>query len=135
MKAAASRKTATLKRRKCMTRTLAFSLLLFLLAPLSQLPAAEAAESRNRTSAGDTMSIMLDLNAATYDELLSVRGIGPALAKRILDYRTDRGSFSRIEELMEVEGIGAKSLSLLKKYFTLSPPPSPEAKGSIALPR
>ena len=81
------------------------------------------------------MSIMLDLNTATYDELLSVRGIGPALAARILAYRTDRGSFSRIEELLEVEGIGLKSLSLLQKYFTLSPPPSPEAKSSTPLPR
>jgi competence protein ComEA len=130
MKAAASRKTATLKRRKCMTRTLVLSLLLFFLAPHSHLPAAEAAESGGRTTSGDTMSIMLDLNTATYDELLSVRGIGPALAARILAYRTDRGSFSRIEELLEVEGIGAKSLSLLRKYFTLPPPPSPEAKSS-----
>jgi len=118
-----------------MARTLILSLLIFLVASVSNVDATEASGSGGGSSATDTMSIMLDLNAATYDELVSVRGIGPALAARILDYRTDRGSFSRIEELLEVEGIGAKSLSLLRKYFTLPPPPSPEAKDSTAPPR
>jgi len=115
-----------------MTRTLILSLLLFLLAPASHLRAAGDSGSGAKTPVADTMNIMLDLNTASYDELVSVRGIGPALAARILDYRSGRGSFTRIEELLEVEGIGAKSLANLRKYFTLSPPPSPEAKSSTA---
>ena len=118
-----------------MTRTLILALLVFLITPASHLRAAGASGNGAGSPAADTMSIMLDLNTASYDELLSVRGIGPALAAKILDYRAGRGSFSRIEELLEVEGIGPKSLSHLKKYFTLSPPPSPEAKSSTSPPR
>ena len=115
-----------------MTRTLILSLILFLVAPASHLWAAGVSGNGATSPAADAMSIMLDLNTASYDELVSVRGIGPALAARILDYRTARGSFTRVEELLEVEGIGAKSLTVLRKYFTLSPPPSPEAKSSTA---
>ena len=109
-----------------MNRSLILALLFFLLGPLSQPPCAEAAGSGAADGAAGSMSIMLDLNAATYDQLLSVRGIGPALATRILEARTRRGSFARLEELLEIEGIGEKSLARLRGYLTLPSPPSPD---------
>ena len=50
----------------------------------------------------------LDLNAATQEELESLPGIGPVLARRILQYREDHGGFTAVSELLEVEGVGEK---------------------------
>lgn len=56
----------------------------------------------------------LDLNAATLDQLDGLDGIGPVLAQRILDWRTERGRFTSVDELGEVEGIGDKLLDRLR---------------------
>jgi competence protein ComEA len=51
----------------------------------------------------------VDLNTATATQLDSLPGIGPVTAERILAWRTEHGSFRRVEELQEVEGIGPKT--------------------------
>lgn len=56
----------------------------------------------------------LDLNAATLEQLDGLDGIGPVLARRILDWRTTHGRFSAVDELGEVEGIGDKLLDRLR---------------------
>lgn len=48
----------------------------------------------------------VNLNRASLEDLMRLPGIGPALAGRILAFRSQRGRFTKIEELMEVEGIG-----------------------------
>ena len=50
----------------------------------------------------------LDLNRATFQELLELPHIGPALAARIVEARQKKGRFAKPEEILEVEGIGAK---------------------------
>jgi len=52
----------------------------------------------------------LDLNAADASALDSLPGVGPVLAQRILDWRTQHGRFSSVDELGEVSGIGDKIL-------------------------
>jgi competence protein ComEA len=52
----------------------------------------------------------LDLNTAGTGELDTLPGVGPVIAQRIVDWRTDHGSFSSIEELGEVSGIGPSLL-------------------------
>jgi competence ComEA-like helix-hairpin-helix protein len=71
-----------------------------------------------------TLGLPLDLNRATADDLDAIPGIGPALAKRIIDYRLARGPFKQIEDLREVSGIGPQNLQKLKPYLGLG---SPEA--------
>lgn len=61
----------------------------------------------------------ISLNTAAAEELETLDGIGPVLAKRIIDWRTRKGRFSSIGQLDEVEGIGAKKLSLIKDHVTL----------------
>ncbi len=56
----------------------------------------------------------LNLNTATLEQLETLPGIGRKTAERILEYRTKSGSFKRIEELMNVKGIGEKSFLKLK---------------------
>ena len=53
----------------------------------------------------------VDLNTASQQELESVKGIGPAKAKAILDYRTKNGPFKAVDDLAKVPGFGAKSVS------------------------
>ncbi|MDQ0876993.1 competence protein ComEA [Paenibacillus sp. V4I3] len=59
----------------------------------------------------------LDLNTATLKQLDEIPGIGESKARAILDYRLKKGRFSRIEELIEVKGIGEKMLEKLKVFL------------------
>ena len=56
----------------------------------------------------------VDLNNASQKQLETLPGIGPALAERIVQHRTKNGDFRRVEELMNVKGIGEKKFLRLK---------------------
>lgn len=62
---------------------------------------------------------IINLNTATFSELIKIPGIGPVLAERILKYREENQRFLSLEELREVKGIGAKTLEKIKPYLTL----------------
>ena len=61
-----------------------------------------------------------DLNAATFDQLCTLKGIGPVKAQAILDYRDAYGGFVCLEELMEVKGIGESTYAKIKEYLYIS---------------
>ncbi|MHB8067535.1 MAG: ComEA family DNA-binding protein [Desulfobaccales bacterium] len=63
-----------------------------------------------------TLGLTLDLNNATAADLDGLPGIGPVLAKRIIDYRQAHGPFQKIDDLEQVSGIGPKKLEKLKPY-------------------
>jgi competence protein ComEA len=67
-----------------------------------------------------TLGLALDLNRATAEDLDALPGIGPVLAKRIIDYRQGHGPFKKIDDLMEVSGIGRKKLEKLKPYVVIN---------------
>jgi len=56
----------------------------------------------------------VDLNSASQKQLETLPGIGPALAERIVQHRAKNGNFKRVEELMNVKGIGEKKFLRLK---------------------
>ena len=64
--------------------------------------------------AGHVSSAKINLNSATAAQLQSIQGIGPAMAKRILEYRTKVGKFNKIEEIINVKGIGEKKFQKIK---------------------
>ena len=64
----------------------------------------------------------LDLNRVSREELVGVPGIGPALAQAIVDLRSKKGAFIRVEELLEVTGIKEKKLASIAVYLEVKPP-------------
>ncbi len=61
----------------------------------------------------------LDLNRALQQQLETVPGIGPVMAKRIVDYRSSNGLFSSYEDLTKVAGIGEAKLEKFRPYLAV----------------
>ena len=102
-----------------MTRIVSAALLTLVLS----VCAAGAQETAVRTAAAQAPSpAVLNLNTATVAQLESLPGIGRATAERIVEYRQKSGGFKKIEELMNVRGVGEKSFLKLKPLITVSAP-------------
>ncbi len=69
------------------------------------------------TALGKRVETKVNVNMATPSELESVPGIGPVLARRIVEYRNSHGPFSSYEDLLNVKGIGVKTLESIKPYI------------------
>ena len=80
---------------------------------------AQQADSAAATAAGTTDAAKINLNSATAEQLTSLPGIGSATARLIIEHRTRVGKFNRIEELLNVKGIGEKKFEALKDLLTL----------------
>jgi competence protein ComEA len=78
---------------------------------------AAAASSQPGSSSPD--AALVNINSATLDQLDSLPGVGPVTAQKILDWRTAHGSFTAIDELLEVDGIGEKTLADMAPHLTL----------------
>ncbi len=63
----------------------------------------------------------MDINAAGEAHLRLLPGIGPALAKRVVETRRTRGPFRSVDELIEVKGIGPKTLERLRPLVVVRP--------------
>lgn len=81
---------------------------------LAQNADANAAPATKTSDAGK-----ISLNSATADQLMALPGIGRATANLIIEHRTKAGKFNRIEELMNVKGIGEKKFQSIKDLITL----------------
>jgi competence protein ComEA len=61
----------------------------------------------------------ISLNRGTQAELEQLPGVGPALAGRMIDWRTANGGFKKKEDLLNISGIGEKLFSAIKNEVTL----------------
>jgi competence protein ComEA len=61
----------------------------------------------------------ININTAPSEELADLPGIGPALSRRIVEYREERGPFEDVEGLLGVSGIGPKVFERLEPYATV----------------
>jgi competence protein ComEA len=83
------------------------------------LPATVAAGGGQPGSAGPGGGGLLDLNTAGVAELDALPGIGPVLARRIVEYRSRQGPFRSVEELDDVPGIGPAIAAELAELVTV----------------
>lgn len=61
----------------------------------------------------------ISLNSASETEFQKLPGVGPATAKKIVEYRNAHGSFASVDELLAVKGIGPKKLAAMRKFLRL----------------
>jgi competence protein ComEA len=65
----------------------------------------------------------VDINTATLEQLDILPGIGPKTAQEIIDYRNANGPFARIENIMDVPGIGQATFGKIKDLITVGTSP------------
>lgn len=108
-------------------RAIAIVPLVLSLAGVATHVSAQATQSRQASSSQPATGaqsakplVVVNLNTATAAELEALPGIGAKTAARIIDYRQKKGPFKKIEEIMNVQGIGEKSFLKLKPQITVS---------------
>ena len=95
-------------------------LMLCLVFLCGSMPAvAQKTDAAPATPPGAANAAKINLNSATAEQLATLPGIGSATAKLIIEHRTNVGKFNRVEELMNVKGIGEKKFEALKDLLTL----------------
>jgi competence protein ComEA len=78
-------------------------------------PSAGAASPAGAAGGGASPGAPISLSTATLEQLDALDGIGPTLARRILEYRDAHGGFRSVAELREVDGIGEKRFEALRE--------------------
>ncbi len=81
--------------------------------------ASAAGVSAGVAGSGSTSGGLIDINTADEKALDSLPGVGPAMAKRIIEYRTTNGAFQNIEDLKKVKGIGEAKFAKMKDRVTV----------------
>ncbi len=102
--------------------------LVLALSPLVRASAQGQSAAPATTPAPARAVSVVNLNTATVAQLETLPGIGAKTAARIIEYRQKAGGFKKIEELMNVRGVGEKSFLKLKPYITVAAAPKPSAQ-------
>jgi competence protein ComEA len=84
-------------------------------APLATTSKGDKAPTPTKTPLGK-----INLNTATIEQLDVLPGIGPAIAERIVEYRTQNGGFKQVEDLKKVRGIGDVLFNQVKDFITVN---------------
>jgi competence protein ComEA len=87
-------------------------------------PIASAQEKAPAAKPPAAATAPVNLNTATAEQLATIPGVGPKMAERIIDYRQKNGGFKKVEDLMNVSGVGEKSFLKLKPLITVGTPSS-----------
>ena len=91
------------------------AVLMFTIATLALSPAAALGGTSPAPSSGEKVNI----NTAGVDELVTLPGIGKAYAERIVEYRQKNGPFKKVEDIINVRGIGEKTFERIKDRLTI----------------
>jgi competence protein ComEA len=89
----------------------------------AQAPATAKPGKAPKTVAAAAVSTeVINLNTATAAQIATLPGIGPKTADLIVEYRQKNGPYKKVEEIMNVRGIGEKSFLKLKSRLTVGTP-------------
>jgi competence protein ComEA len=79
--------------------------------------------SQNLSSNNSTheATALLDINLATVEQLMDLPQIGEIKAQAIMTYRNDHGPFQKLEDLIEVPGVGKSIFEAIKSLITVNP--------------
>ena len=83
---------------------------------------AQARATKPPVTATVVSTEVVNLNSATVAQIASLPGIGPKTAELVVQYRVKNGPFKKIEEVMNVRGIGEKSFLKIKDRLTVAAP-------------
>jgi competence protein ComEA len=92
------------------------------LALSAPMASAQSKAPAPKQAASATTAAPVNLNTATAEQLATIPGVGPKMAERIIDYRQKNGGFKKVEDLMNVSGVGEKSFLKMKPLITVSAP-------------
>ena len=95
---------------------------------LAASPHTAAAQTASRSSAKTASVGVVNINSASATDLEALPGIGAKTAARIIEYRQKNGLFKKVEELMNVRGVGEKNFLKLKPQIAIAARP----EGSVA---
>jgi len=93
--------------------------LVVLAALLSTHAQGAAAQAPDRAPRPAATAVVVNLNTASASDFEALPGIGPKTAARIIEYRQKNGPFKKVEELMNVQGIGEKSFLQFRSQLTV----------------
>ena len=95
---------------------------------LSYTPdAAAQAKTPARSATKPSVTSVVNINTASAGELEALPGVGAKTAALIVEYRRKNGPFKKIEELMNIRGLGEKNFLKLKPQVTVAAHPAPQA--------
>lgn len=106
-----------------MTRTLLAAVL-----ALTSLVGVGLSAQEAQTASGAVTTV--NINTASAAQFEDLPGIGAKTAQRIIEFREKNGPFRKVEELMNVKGIGEKSFLKLKPYLSVGTPKADKAVGT-----
>ncbi len=81
------------------------------------IPAVGESSVNNDPTATAEPEKKININTATKEQLEQIKGVGPSTADKIIQYRTEKGKFKKIEDLKKVSGIGDKTFEKLKSQI------------------
>lgn len=109
-----------------MRSLVSFGLLLFCFGLVSPVVSAigEQSDDLKTSVSTDQSEKRVELNSADRPALETLPGVGPRTAELIIQYRKEHGGFEKVEELMNVKGIGERTFLRLRELVSVSTPSS-----------
>lgn len=80
---------------------------------------SSSSQQQSPPASPETQDGRIDINTADATQLDAVKGIGPAIAQKIIDYRATKGPFKNVDGLLAVPGIGAKTLGKMRDQLVV----------------
>jgi competence protein ComEA len=104
-----------------MTRIMIAAIAAIALSATAMSGTAWSAQGRSApTKTKATAASPVNLNTATAEQLATIPGVGVKTAERIIEYRQKNGGFKKVEDLMNVSGVGEKSFLKMKPLITVA---------------